>query len=367
MPKIRIREKDRSLNEQEAISNYIFMLDDNANDSEIKVCTKIEDASTLSNKDLIEKIIKLGGGVIVAKSYPAANEYLKDRNQYDVKFLLADQKQLDNETSDTSDTSEIKFALEIAEARRDCCVIYSKTASGMDDNEKTLFKKALSSDDDFIKNENDACGKYVLAFYGKELKNSKSDLKPGVAYILAYLNSAKNNPEWLAVAGAKRGEIPLETVDCSYLTENDIDTMQPANCASISVNPIVKMSPWGVRIWGNRTCFSSEDESKNTGLVASSFANLRVLICDIKKELYKAARKYQFEQNTDILWVNFQSSVNVLLEEMVHSYGIAGYRWYREETKDRAKLCATLQIVPIEPVEDFDLTLELVDSLEISE
>ena len=33
-----------------------------------------------------------------------------------------------------------------------------------------------------------------------------------------------------------------------------------------------------------------------------------------------------FEQNTDVLWVNFTSEVNSLLEEMKSSYGIVGYR-----------------------------------------
>ena len=34
---------------------------------------------------------------------------------------------------------------------------------------------------------------------------------------------------------------------------------------------------------------------------------------------------------------------------------------------ERAKIKATLKIVPIEAVEDFDLTIELADSLEVAE
>ena len=151
------------------------------------------------------------------------------------------------------------------------------------------------------------------------------------------------------------------------MTENDIDKMQPDGKkeSDIAINPIVDMNPWGVRIWGNRTAYVSQED--NEGLVASSFANIRILLCDLKKRLYKAARKYQFEQNSDILWVNFQAEVNTLLEEMVHSYGIAGYRWFREKTNDRAKIAARLQIVPIQAVEDFDLTIELTDSLTVNE
>ena len=52
---------------------------------------------------------------------------------------------------------------------------------------------------------------------------------------------------------------------------------------------------------------------------------------------------------------------------MVQSYGIAGYKWIKEETSEKAKLKAILRIIPIEAIEDFDLTLELTDSLEVTE
>lgn len=366
MPKIRIREADLTTNEQAEIKNTIFMLDASVKDGAPKLIEKADDAKNLANKDLIEKIINLGGAVVVAKSYATAKEYLKDRNQFDIKFLLAKQV-----TEETDTQAELTAAIEVAKARRDCCVVYTKTSVAFTATEsnalKALVNATESADtaDAFLSEETGNVGKYVLAFYGDGLMyGTASSLDAGVAYILAYLQAAQTNPEWLAVAGSKRGYIPVANIDCNFMKESDIDDIQPNDCKKISCNPIVKMNPWGVRIWGNRTCFC---DGSGNGLVASSFANLRVLTCDIKKALYKSARKYQFEQNTDVLWVNFQSSVNTLLEEMVQSYGIAGYRWFREETTDRAKLKATLQIVPVEPVEDFDLTLELVDSLEVTE
>ena len=38
-----------------------------------------------------------------------------------------------------------------------------------------------------------------------------------------------------------------------------------------------------------------------------------------------------------------------------------------KETSEKAKLKAILRIIPIEAIEDFDLTLELTDSLEVTE
>ena len=375
MPKIRIKEIDKTTNQKLASNNnVIFLVDANYNDTDKKLVliedeTKILDG--LSKKDFIKKVIALGGKVIVAKSYEAAKEYLKDRNQFDVKFLLAKQA----EATDEGTTSDFNQAIEIAKYRRDCVVVYTKILSAAGkleygDDELNLLKlveAASSTDsDDNYEDVKNIPGKYVLPFYAKDLQVDKKDCDAGEGYILAYLNSIKTNPEWLAIAGSKRGLIP-DASSVGFMTESDIDNIQPDGkiADKIAINPIVEMNPWGIRIWGNRTAYVSQADDK--GLVASSFANIRILLCDLKKRLYKAARKYQFEQNTDILWVNFQAEVNSLLEEMVHSYGIAGYRWFREETKDRAKIAARLQIIPVEAVEDFDLTIELTDSLTVTE
>ena len=375
MPKIRIREIDKTNNQGLASNdNVIFLVDTGYTSDDVKLIKTEKDfpsEMTLNEKPFIEKIIELGGKVIIAKDYDKAVKYLKDRNQFDVKFLLA--KQGESSTTDKDTTSDLSNAIEIAKYRRDCAVVYTKILSTdntlkYEEDELTLLNKVTTSDsnDDFPDVEN-IPGKYVLSFYAKNLKVDNEEIDAGKAYILAYLNSIKTNPEWLAIAGSKRGLIPGNEVTVGFMSESDIDAMQPDGNTEgeAAINPIVDMNPWGVRIWGNRTAYVSQSGDK--GLTASSFANIRILLCDLKKKLYKAARKYQFEQNSDVLWVNFQAEVNSLLEEMVHSYGIAGYRWFREETKDRAKIAARLQIIPVEAVEDFDLTIELTDSLTVNE
>ena len=357
MPKIRIREKDKT----QGILAYandtvIFLTDTNGKD----VPELVTSGTGLSNESIINKMVSLGGKVVVGKSYSTAKEYLKDRNQFDIKFLLVDD-------AGNDENADLKDAIEIVNARRDCAIVYNKKSATYSDSEKTLLTGIVSTTgDDFLNSETKSyVGKYVLPYYGKNLTSGSESFSSGVAYILAFLSSANTNPEWLAVAGSKRGLIP-ESLTVGSLKESEIDEMQPSG-AGIAINPIVNMNPWGVRIWGNRTALTLPTAEGDENLVASSFANIRVLICDLKKRLYRAGRQYQFEQNTDVLWVNFQSSVNTLLEEMVQSYGIAGYKWIREETTDRAKLKGILRIIPIEPVEDFDLTLELVDSLEVTE
>lgn len=355
MPKIRIREKDKTQGTLAYTNDtVIFLTDTNGKD----IPELVTSGEGLSNAKIIDKIISLGGKVVVGKTYTTAKDYLKDRNQFDIKFLLV---------KEAEGNADLTDAIEIVNARRDCAIVYGKTTKTYSEEEQTLLKTIVSTTgDDFLNSETKSyVGKYVLPYYGEDLKLGSNAFDSDIAYILAFLNSANTNAEWLAVAGSKRGLIP-ESLTVGSLKESEIDAMQPRN-TGIAINPIVNMNPWGVRIWGNRTALPLPTAEGDENLVASSFANIRVLICDLKKRLYRAGRQYQFEQNTDVLWVNFQSSVNTLLEEMVQSYGIAGYKWIREETTDRAKLKGILRIIPIEPVEDFDLTLELVDSLEVTE
>ena len=287
--------------------------------------------------------------------------------------------------------------MNIAQARKDCAIIYNKLRTEYDDTAKSeksqleancsyigLSTDIPSSDKGFYSDEQkQPVGKYAIPLYSTGIHKAgdgKTTLKANEAYILAFLNNLNNGyAAWQAVAGATRGAIPGDYVVDGYLKESEIDNMQLRlyvdDATSIAINPIVNMNPWGTRIWGNRTCLPNKnvmgegDQPRKASdqLVASSFANVRILICDIKKALYKAARRCQFEQNSDVLWVNFKSQVNTLLEQMKQSYGIAAYRWTREETTERAKIKATLRIVPVEAVEDFDLSIELADSLEVAE
>ena len=403
MLKIRIRERDLTTNplvgsttNDILVVNSVLVTADDAP----KLIEK-EDLGNLKNdeslKQFLTQVLELGGRVVVANSWEDAKEYCGDRNQYDIKFILAKEVNEDvwDEKQDivipTQDISDLSNALIIAQKRKDCVIVYTKITTSYSENEKNALTAACNyitedtKKEFFSDEEKQPVGKYVLPFYANEtagvhdINDSSIQLDAGQAYILAFLNNvAQGRAEWLAIAGSVKGAIPYNYKVDDFLTEEEIDNMQLRKYDAnnlIAINPIVNMNPWGTRIWGNRTCLPNEsvkDENDTANkdadqLVASSFANIRIAICDIKKALYKAARKYQFEQNTDVLWVNFTSEVNSLLEEMKSSYGIVGYRWRRDVANERAKIKATLKIVPIEAVEDFDLTIELADSLEVAE
>ena len=85
------------------------------------------------------------------------------------------------------------------------------------------------------------------------------------------------------------------------------------------------------------------------------------------KTAYNAARKYTFEQNSEVLWLNFTSQLLPLLERMETGNGILDYTITRVATNKKARLAARITLIPIEAVEDFDIEIELTDSISISE
>ena len=184
------------------------------------------------------------------------------------------------------------------------------------------------------------------------------------AYLEAFATSINYYPQWNAAAGAVRGQIRDIVSTTIDFGELDIDLLQKRTANNIAVNTIANINPYGIIVWGNRTLHRTVGESSEDGLVASSFLNIRQLVNIIKKTIFQTARRLTFEQNTDILWVNFKSYITPTLDAMSGS-GIKSYRLAKDTSAKRAELKAILRIVPIEAVEDFDITIELADSLEI--
>lgn len=187
------------------------------------------------------------------------------------------------------------------------------------------------------------------------------DAPASFGYLRAYADSIKNNASWLAIAGAARGKISgvdKESDNVVTISNGLADKMQQRTGRSL--NAITKVNPYGEVIWGNRTLHQND---KN--LTASSFLNIRNLVCDVKKLCYRAAKELTFEQNTDVLWVNFKAALCPTLDRMMSGYGVSGYKIERdyahERANDKATLCAIIRLFPVYAVEDFYITVELRD------
>lgn len=184
------------------------------------------------------------------------------------------------------------------------------------------------------------------------------------AYLIALADSIKTNANWLAIAGSARGSV-LHLADGGMTTvipNGAADKMQPRN--GVAINPITNINPYGNIIWGNRTLKDNADQGN---LTATSFLNIRNLVSDVKKQCYRTARQLTFEQNNDILWINFKALMSPLLDTMLSGYGISGYKMVidtdkmRELNYPKATLCVKIILYPVYPVEDFYISIVLKD------
>lgn len=180
-------------------------------------------------------------------------------------------------------------------------------------------------------------------------------------YLMALAKSLRTNPSWLAIAGATRGQIPNLDGDKPLninktLTNAIAESYQ--NRDGISINAITNIKPFGYRIWGNRTL---KNNSVEGDLTATSFLNTKTMVCDVKKVVWDACRKYMFEQNNDVLWLNFKSYIEPTLNQMKTGAGLSGYKIIKGTTNEKAKLVATIKLYPLYAVEDFEVTVQMLD------
>ena len=290
-----------------------------------------------------------------------------DKGNYSVKYLTSGGYPVFEYNGGTIVTA----MLNMAETRGDCVALIDhidnpeRTINPTEDGSlyKALQKETISNGDFGAMFTPWATYNRATSDENSSGERRKSQLRaPGsYAYLMALADSIKTNANWLAVAGATRGGVRnLASGGMDVIIPNAVaDAMQPRSNAT-AINAITNINPYGLTIWGNRTLKKVE---KNLG--ATDFLNIRNLISDIKKTCYRAARKATFEQDTDILWINFKTEIAQLLDRMQFGYGISGYKVERdydhEKAAENATLCAKVTIYPTYAVEDFYITVVLQD------
>lgn len=183
-------------------------------------------------------------------------------------------------------------------------------------------------------------------------------------------------PSYEAVAGVSRGTVTNIVYDNSTnaykMCTKDVLTNYIANYynnpmspnegqgrGSISINAITQINPYGMVIYGTRTL---AEKSQVDGVKATGVLNIRNMVSDIKKQMYQSARRYMYSANTDALWINFKSSVAGLLDQLQSGYGIKAWSMKKDTVKStKSSIFAVCTIVPIYPVEKFDITIEITD------
>lgn len=280
-------------------------------------------------------------------------EYIADRAEYPVKFLTSGAYPMFGTTKDY-DTLYAKTA----EKRGDCVALIDYIPNTSD-----ILTGSGSVIDSVRSKTYSTAGAYASMFYPAGICSCPTVgqtlvMPASFDYIMAYARSVQYNPSWLAVAGASRGTDLVRVSSLGKkITTAVIDNWQ--NPADISINPITTIRPYGILIWGNRTL---KNNSITGGLTAQSFLNIRSLLCDLKKIIYTTAKGLTFEQNSDILWINFKSGITPTLDQMVSGNGLSGYEIKRVKTTKKATLKAVIRLYAVEAVEDFEVDIELADN-----
>lgn len=292
---------------------------------------------------------------------PSILEKLSDRDAYQIKFITTGGYPTFGLNSDNNAIDDIsKIMLQVAGSRGDCVALIDHIDPDNGDISKVYdnLTSAIKNKTITTANGEDA-KKYGAMFtpwakYKLNVVSGVSAFPGSFAYLRCLAISSKTNADWFAVAGATRGQVPDLLGLSSRVSGALADIMQPRQ--GIAVNPITDIKPYGYCIWGNRTLFNNIDD-----LTASSFLNIRMLTSDVKKVVYKAAKKLTFELNSDVLWLNFKAAIEPTLDQMVSGNGLRGYKIIKVATDKKATIACKIKLFAIEAVEDWDITVELAD------
>lgn len=286
-----------------------------------------------------------------------------DKGEYVIKFITSGAYPV----FEFNGSIIAKAMVELAANRGDCTALIDHTPN----NERTLF--AIGANSVFAKATTWArtpvvnklgedAYTYAAMFtpygvYNCSTVNKQVMLPASHGYLSSLAASVQVNGNWMAAAGVNRGGVPNLISLCQNLTNAIADSYQ--NRDGISINPITNIKPYGLTIWGNRTL---KNNAKKGDLTATSFLSIRQLTNDVKRIVWVAAKTLTFEQNSDILWINFKSKIMPTLDQMVSGSGITKYEIKKQTTTKKATVKAVVRLYAIEPVEDWDITIELADS-----
>ena len=147
----------------------------------------------------------------------------------------------------------------------------------------------------------------------------------GSAAAVWVYNDAKKYP-WFAPAGLRRGKLSAAVTETEYSpTKAERNTLYSNGQ---SVNSIVDFSVDGIHIWGQKTLFR--------GTTALNRINVRRMLNFCKKTITRANRNLPFEPNDSVLWREFISRSEPLLEHVLTKRGIRDYRVVCDSTTTTA-------------------------------
>lgn len=292
-------------------------------------------------------------------------EKIKDRNEYVLKYITAGgYPTLFAPGANYTGNEYAEKLLGVATSRKDVTALidYNVELDSVTNNPYIVQGYANTWIHNHAEVASEDVGNYGAIFTpwctikSPTINNKEITMSPSFAYLSAMAQSTQNFANWYAVAGVTRGVIPNLTGVTKQISDSVGNDLQPTN--SVAINPIQQIRPYGYRIWGSRTL---RDNFDNGDLTATSFLNIRQLANDVKRVVYVASKECMFEPDDDVLWINYKSKITPLLDRMKGNRGLTDYSIRRVATDAKATLKAVIRLYCIDPVEHFDITLELTD------
>lgn len=303
---------------------------------------------------------------------PQRLENITDKGEYSIKYITSGGYPTYRNITDPTDNTIADALVAAAYDRQDAVALVDHI------NDRTL---PLSIADDTsiyhsVNSHNWSNGTFGAMFtpWGTyscvtmPTSGASQTMPASFGYLLCVANAIKTSPNWLAMAGIARGQVPAiqKLSPIKRLSNVIAEDYQPKygkenNC--ISVNAITNVAPYGLTIWGNRTL----EVVPEKGTTALNFLNTRNMVSDIKKLAHTTAKSLMFEQDSDVLWLKFKSGVSPLLDQLKSGYGISNYKIIRNNTKyngqalTRGEISAVIKIYPLYAVEYFEITVVIAD------
>ena len=264
------------------------------------------DASNSQGYDLTSTTAQDGGS-----AYIEALNLLANADEYDINLLLVPGI-MDN--LGDAHTGIITKAIDVAESRGDCFVIYDSVEHSVT-NLTTVTGKVSERDSNY------AATYWPWVQINDSQTGAYRWVPPSTVMAGIYAFNDKGAAPWFAPAGLNRGGLDTVIQASRKLTHANRDTLYESN-----VNPIATFPGQGVVVWGQKTL-----QKKSSAL---DRVNVRRLMIKVKKFIAASSRFLVFEQNNATTRERFLNIANPYLEQVQAQSGLNAFKVVMDETNN---------------------------------
>lgn len=285
--------------------------------------------------------LKLGSEAITSDYYAFLAGYRQFANPQDIDINVFATPGIDwkNNTLLTEDALDI---IEDKEDGRGGDALYIMDSPQYDDDGNMMAVEEIVDELEGTQIDSSyACTYFPWIKYFDSSLNKYIDLPVTKDVVRNIADTDNNAYPWFAPAGISRGNVNC-IMAVKKTTLDDEDDLYENR-----INPVKSFAQDGVKIWGNKTLYSSETSPLNR-------INVRRLMIRIKKLVVDAAQALIFEQYDTTLEKQFRSLVEPILADAKSNRGIADYKLDTEvtaETMDQHILPAVIKVKPTPAME----------------